>query len=92
MAHCKYEMLQDLEAALDEIRVLAGVKEPKPGTFYLKSKGFLHFYYKGERRWADARDGVNWGTEIEIPFKASKPQIQEFLQEVLQRYENSTKK
>ena len=56
---------------------------------YLKSKGFLHFHMKDDRRWADVRDGASWGSEIDLPFDASASQKKKFLNVVRQRYKNS---
>ena len=89
MAHCPYELLKDLEPILSEIRKLPQIKEPKPGIFYLKGQGFLHFHIKDGRRWADARNGKKWGAEMDIPFAPSKKIIKEFLIEINRRYENT---
>lgn len=92
MAHCKYSDLQDLEAAFETIRTYEGVKEPKPGIFYLKSKGFLHFHIKDECRWADIRDGEAWGDKFFLPKKASRKDVQVFLKKIRDCYERSITK
>lgn len=92
MAHCPFEKLSDLEFELNEIRKLSSIKETKPGIFYLKSQSFLHFHSKGERRWADAREGKNWGPEIDIPFKSTRAQRAAFLNEVKRRHSTLVKK
>jgi hypothetical protein len=43
MAHCPPEMLVDLVAVLAEVRGWAGVREDKPGVFYVRRQPFLHF-------------------------------------------------
>jgi len=43
MAHCPPEMLADLVAVLAEVRGWAGVREDKPGVFYVRRQPFLHF-------------------------------------------------
>lgn len=86
MAHCPFEKLSDLESELNEVRKLPSIKEAKPGIFYLKSQSFLHFHTKGDRRWADARDGKVWGSEIEIPFDSTRAQKAAFLKEVRRRH------
>ena len=43
MAHCPPEMLADLVAVLAEVRGRAGVREDKPGVFYVRRQPFLHF-------------------------------------------------
>ena len=70
MAHCPIGQLDDLRDLLEAIRNWPGVHEPRRGIFYLRRTPFLHFHINREgRRWADARVGRSWGTEIEIPFR-----------------------
>jgi hypothetical protein len=87
MGRCPYEQLSDIELLLAEVRKLPKIKEPKPGIFYLKSQGFLHFHLKDNRRWADVRDGKGWGSEIEIPIKSTKASTKYFIEEVKRRYQ-----
>lgn len=51
-----------------QIRALPGLKENKPGIFYRGGKGFLHFHTHQGERWADIRDGQNWGEPVSLPF------------------------
>ncbi len=87
MGRCPYEQLKDIEPILTEIRSLSNIKEPKPGIFYFKNQGFLHFHLKEDRRWADAREDKNWGPEIEIPFNPTKSLVKKFIDEVKRRYQ-----
>src|SRR4051812_44832355 len=68
MDHCPYAKLEDLKDILFQVRKLPNIKEPKPGIFYIKGKSFLHFHLKDDRRWADVRDGKDWGPSIDVPF------------------------
>ncbi|PKL75435.1 MAG: hypothetical protein CVV27_15385 [Candidatus Melainabacteria bacterium HGW-Melainabacteria-1] len=86
MAHCPIAQLTDLSALLDALRALPGIREPKPGIFYRRSQGFLHFHLKQGRRWADVRDGKDWGEPLEIPFEADSACQQAFLAEVSARW------
>ena len=44
---------------LAELRALDGLVERTPGSFYRKSKGFLHFHVDGNDMWVDVKlDGV----------------------------------
>ncbi len=88
MAHCKSEEIQDLKQILLEIQSWDKIKEKGFGKLYFKSKGFLHFHSKDNRRWADVRDGINWGEEIDIPHKANQAQKKAFTKEVKRRYLN----
>lgn len=83
MAHCPYKLLEDLEPTLDEIRKLPKIKEMKPGIFYLKSRGFLHFHINKENeRWADIHDGKAWCKGIVLPFNPSKKILSSFAKAV----------
>lgn len=86
MGHCRPEEIEDLKSLLDEILNWDKIQEKGFGKLYLKSKGFLHFHSKERRRWADVRDGINWGSELELPFNATATQKKKFLQEVKKRY------
>jgi hypothetical protein len=79
MAHCPYDRLDDLEDVLDVIRSWPGLKEPKPGTFYLGGAGFLHFHIQEVRRWADIRDGKDWGPPVQVPLHIAARDKQKFL-------------
>lgn len=87
MGHTSYDDLSDLKSILAQLRKLPGIKEPKPGIFYYKSAGFLHFHDKDGERWADVRSGESWGAPITIPFDAARKDKAKFLKEVLKRYE-----
>ena len=92
MGRCSYDKLKHIEPALKEIRMLEKIKEPKPGIFYLKSQGFLHFHESEGKIWADVKDGVDWGVPINIPDKAGSVFLKKFVIEVIKRYESSLKK
>ncbi len=79
-------MLGDLEDQLAKIRAWPAVKKKSPGVFYVKSLPFLHFHIKEEKRWADARDGKEWGGQIAVPFGAKMTAKRAFLKEVERRY------
>lgn len=89
MAHCKPEDIKDLTDVFESIRGLENVIEKSSGKFYLKSKGFLHFHIKGERRWADIRDGQSWGSEVDLPISASSLQKKKFMAEVRRRHKRT---
>ncbi|MBC7712731.1 MAG: hypothetical protein H7177_05305 [Rhizobacter sp.] len=81
MGRCKYEKLQAIEPALDEIRKIEVLKETKPGIFYLKSQGFLHFHEKEDKIWADLKVGDKW-EPIDIPLKVTKKILKYFVKTV----------
>lgn len=85
MGRCKYELLAPLESTLDEIRKLKGLIERKPGIFYYKSQGFMHFHEKDGKIWADIYDGESWGKPVILPEKISKTFSQSFIRTVESR-------
>jgi hypothetical protein len=92
MGRCKYELLAPLEPALNQVRQLEGLIEKKPGIFYFKSQGFMHFHEKDGDIWADVRDGKNWGKPIYLPNKITKTFCKEFYLEVKTRLTNAKSK
>ena len=82
MGRCAYDLIKNLEPAFFKIRQLDKVKEPKPGIFYVKSQGFLHFHHKDNKIWADIKEGAVWGKPFDIPEKLSKSFLNEFVKEV----------
>lgn len=92
MAHCPSDQLADVPAVLATLRALPGIAEKKPGIFYWRSKGFAHFHLKAGRRWADIRDGADWGTELDLPFAADQKQQAVFCAELKARWERTTLK
>lgn len=91
MARCPYDKVIHLRKEFDLIKDWPGIKEKKPGTFYFKTKGFLHFHIKDERIWADVRSGENWGPEVDIKLKMSKDEKSKFLKEIEKHYKKTAK-
>ena len=87
MGRCRYEKLADIEPALLEIRTLENLKEPKPGIFYKKSQGFLHFHEKDEKIWADVKVENIW-VSIDIPKKITKKFLKDFVKTITFHFEN----
>ena len=55
MRHARPDDLTRFEPLLDALRSLDGLVERTPGSFYRKSKGFLHFHIDGEDVFADVK-------------------------------------
>jgi hypothetical protein len=53
--HITPDRLPELEPLLVEIRRVEGLVERKPGTFYRRSRAFLHFHEDGDEIYADVR-------------------------------------
>ena len=89
MGHARPEDLLDVADVLDAIRALPGVSERSPGIFYIGRAPFLHFHTRGGERWADAKAGRDWGSEVPLPFGARGPAKSAFLREIRVRYQAS---
>ena len=55
MRHVTPARLDRIEPLLVEIRGIDGLVEKKRGTFYRRSRAFLHFHEDGDDVYADAR-------------------------------------
>ncbi len=86
MAHCPVDQLSDLESIFAQLRQWPGLKEKKTGTFYYRSKGFLHFHLKDGRRWADIRAGQDWGESFDLALPADVDLQKLFLAELKRRF------
>lgn len=88
MGRCRYEKLEAIEPALNEIRKLEKLKETKPGIFYLKSQGFLHFHEKDDKIWADVKGETNW-ISLDIPGRVTKKFLKDFVSDITDYYEKA---
>ena len=57
MRHARPDDLEPLTDLLASLRELDGLVEKSPGTFYRKSKGFLHFHIDPAGIFADLKVG-----------------------------------
>lgn len=89
MGHAKPDELKDLQTVLSEVRKLPNIKETAKNVFYVKRVPFLHFHTKDGRRWADCKDGKDWGKEMEVPFNAETAAKLYFVKEVKRRFARS---
>ncbi len=55
MRHITPARLDTIEPLLAQLRTVAGLVERKRGTFYRKSRAFLHFHEHGDDIYADVR-------------------------------------
>ena len=55
MRHITPARIPDIASLLEEVRNVDGLTEKKPGTFYKKSSGFLHFHEHGDDIYADVK-------------------------------------
>ena len=55
MAHADDAALQRLQPLLRQLREIKGLREMKPGIFYLKGSAFIHFHDEGGALIADLK-------------------------------------
>ena len=60
MRHAGAEGLDQLDELLTRLRRLPGLREPRRGVFYRRSKAFLHFHEDKAGLFADIRFGEAW--------------------------------
>jgi hypothetical protein len=86
MAHCPPEMLADLVAVLAEVRGWAGVREDKPGIFYVRRQPFLHFHLmKDGTRCGDIKGSRGW-ISLDLPRPISATRRQALRRELRRQY------
>ena len=80
MRHAGEAALDGIEGVLAELRRLEGVREPRRGVFYRRSRAFLHFHEDPAGMFADVRRGGEW---IRLPVDSERERDQ-FLRVVKQ--------
>ena len=53
--HATPDDLEQVHALLERLRAVPGLVERTPGTFYRRSRAFLHFHHDPSGMYADAR-------------------------------------
>ena len=65
MRHARPEDLDRVEALLEQLRALDGLQERSRGTFYRRSKAFLHFHEHDGDIVCDVRlDGIDFDRRV----------------------------
>jgi hypothetical protein len=78
MRHARDEDLDRLEPLLAQLRALPGLTERKRGTFYRKSRAFLHFHEDPKGLFADLRDAADVDFErIDVTQEAGRARLLE---------------
>jgi hypothetical protein len=76
MRHARDEDLDRLEDLLTQLRALPGLTEKKRGTFYRKSRAFLHFHEDPRGLFADLRDAADGDFErIDVTDPAGRQRL-----------------
>jgi hypothetical protein len=76
MRHARDDALDALEPLLAELRTLPGLTEKSRGTFYRKSRAFLHFHEDPKGLFADLRctDGDEF-ERIDVTGEAGRTEL-----------------
>jgi len=76
MKHAGDPALDRLEPLLAELRALPGLTEKRRGTFYRKSRAFLHFHEDPKGLFADVRDAEGHDFErIDVTAEPGRRQL-----------------
>jgi len=76
MRHARAEALDRLEPLLVQLRALPGLTEKSLGTFYRKSRAFMHFHEDPAGLFADVRDASGEDFErIEVSEAAARDRL-----------------
>lgn len=72
MKHAGAATLADLETLRDELRAIDGLVERTPGSFYFRSKAYLHFHEDPQGPFADVKlDGKTF-TRLRVASPAER--------------------
>ena len=83
MKHAGPAALDALEPLLERIRALPGLKENARGTFYLKSRAFLHFHEDPAGLFADVRLAGDDFTRLRVTDFAEQDELMRRLEAAL---------
>jgi hypothetical protein len=53
--HARPDDLERIAPLLAQLRSIDGLTEKSPGSFYRRSRGFLHFHAHGQEMYADVK-------------------------------------
>ena len=82
MRHARAEALSQLEPLLTELRARDLLKERTPGSFYFKSKGFLHFHEDPAGLFADIKVGDDF-QRFEVTHPPQRQTLLDFVDTLL---------
>jgi hypothetical protein len=82
MKHAAEAALGAIEPMLIELRRLDGIRERKPGIFYVKSSAFIHFHEDPAGIFADVRRDREW-LRLRVNTSSERRQLVRLAREVL---------
>ena len=83
MKHAGPAALDTLEPLLARVRALPGLKEKARGTFYVKSRAFLHFHEDPAGLFADVRLAGDDFTRLRVTDFAEQDELMRQLEAAL---------
>lgn len=75
MKHAEPESLTTLQPILRDLRGLDAMTERTPGSFYLKSKAFLHFHEDPDGMFADVKKDLLTFTRYRVTTRADQKSL-----------------
>lgn len=85
MERLKTDRLYDLNGILSRVRMLAGVRELVPGTFYFGDQAFMHFHVEGQERFAHVRSENGW-RRVYLPLHARRKVLRDACKQIIGSY------
>jgi hypothetical protein len=82
MKHAGEAALAGIEPLLVELRRLEGIRERKPGVFYMKSVAFIHFHEDPAGIFADFRRDREW-LRLPVNTSAEHRELVRLLREII---------
>jgi hypothetical protein len=82
MKHAGEAALAAIEPILMELRRLEGIRERKPGVFYMKSSAFIHFHEDPAGIFADVRRDPEW-LRLPVNTSSERRQLVRLVREIL---------
>jgi hypothetical protein len=73
--HARPDDLVALEPLLERLRGFDQLVERTPGSFYWKSKGFLHFHIDGDDVWCDVKLNGATFDRVRVTTKAERRKL-----------------
>jgi hypothetical protein len=84
MRHARAEDLERIAPLLAQLRSLDGLTEKSPGSFYRRSRGFLHFHANGDEMYADVKLTGDEFERMRVTTKAEQRGLVAAVKRVLQ--------
>jgi len=75
MRHARAEDLEPIASMVTALRAIDGLTEKSPGSFYRRSRGFLHFHVHGDDMYADVKLTGDEFERVRVTTKAEQRKL-----------------